>query len=128
MADITTVAQIYDNAGAEITAARIGFNYNAKTGQGIAGQTYVLTVGVGGGAISQAQLNGFVRGITHGASLVTADGTPDAFTVVGIGSFTAASSTSVIVAVQGTGTPSTTTGDYFAAATVAITATFAGLA
>jgi hypothetical protein len=128
MADITTVAQIYDNSGNEITAARVGANYNAKTGQGIAGQTYVLTVGVGGGAISQAQLNGFVRGITHGASLVTADGTPDAFTVVGIGSFTAASSTSVIVAVQGTGTPSTTTGDYFAAATVAITATFAGLA
>jgi hypothetical protein len=128
MADITTVAQIYDNSGNEITAARISYNYNAKTGQGIAGQTYVLTVGVGGGAISQVQLNGFIRGITHGASLVGADTSPDAFTVVGIGSFTAASSTSVIVAVQGTGTPSTTTGDYFAAATVAITATFAGLA
>lgn len=128
MADITTVAQIYDNSGNEITAARIAANYNAKTGQGIAGQTYVLTVGVGGGAISQVQLNGFIRGITQGASLVTADTSPDAFTVVGIGSFTAASSTSVIVAVQGTGTPSTTTGDYFAAATVAITATFAGLA
>ena len=128
MADITAVAQIYNNSGVEITEARIGYNYNAKTGQGIAGQTYVLTVGVGGGAISQAQLNGFIRGITQGASLVGADTSPDAFTVVGIGSFTAASSTSVIVAVQGTGTPSTTTGDYFAAATVAITATFAGLA
>jgi hypothetical protein len=128
MADIFSVAQIYDNSGNQIAAANAGANYNSKTGQGIAGTTHVLTVGVGGGAISQAQLNGFVRGITQGASLVTADLTPDAFTIVGIGSFTAASSTSVVIAVQGTGTPSTTTGDYFAAATVAITATFAGLA
>lgn len=128
MADIFSVAQIYDNSGNQIAAANAGANYNARTGQGIAGQTFVLTVGVGGGAISQAQLNGFIRGITQGASLVGNDTSPDAFTVVGIGSFTAASSTSVIVAVQGTGTPSTTTGDYFAAATVSITATFAGLA
>jgi hypothetical protein len=127
MADIFTTRQTSDNAGNQIAAANAGANYNAKTGQGIAGTTYVLTVGVGGGAISQAQLNGFVRGITQGASLETEDLTPDAFTVVGIGSFTAASSTSVVIAVQGTGTPSTTTGDYFAAATVAITATFAGL-
>jgi hypothetical protein len=127
MADIFSVRQTSDNAGAQIAAANAGANYNAKTGQGIAGTTYVLTVGVGGGAISQAQLNGFVRGISHGD---TSEGTlkTDAFTVVGIGSFTAASSTSVIIAVQGTGTPSTTTGDYFTACTVAITATFAGLA
>jgi hypothetical protein len=128
MADLTSVRQTSDNSGNAITAAYANANYNARTGQGIAGTTHVLTVGVGGGAISQAQLNGFVRGITQGASLVTGDLSPDAFTVVGIGSFTAASSTSVVIAVQGTGTPSTTTGDYFAAATVAITATFAGLA
>jgi hypothetical protein len=127
MADIFTTRQTSDNAGNQIAAANAGANYNAKTGQGIAGTTYVLTCGVGGGAISQAQLNGIVRGIAQGASLQTADTTPDAFTVVGIGSFTAGSSTSVVIAVQGTGTPSTTTGDYFAAATVAITATFAGL-
>jgi hypothetical protein len=126
MADISTVAQTYDNAGSAIVESRPAFNKKAKTGQGIAGTTYVLTVGVGGGAISQAQLDGFVAGISHGD---TSSGTTasDAFTVVGIGSFTAASSTSVIVAVQGTGTPSTTTADYFTAATVAITATFAGL-
>jgi hypothetical protein len=111
-----------------VGSTTVGANHAvAKTGQGIAGTTYVLTVGVGGGAISQAQLNGIVAGIAQGASLQTADTTPDVFTVVGIGAFTAASSTSVVIAVQGTGTPSTTTGDYFAAATVAITATFAGL-
>jgi hypothetical protein len=127
MADISTVAQTYSNAGAAIVASRPAFNKKAVTGQGIGGTTYVLTCGVGGGAISQAQLDGIVTGIAQGASLQTADLSPDAFTVVGIGSFTADSSTSVIIAVQGTGTPSVVTGDYFAAATVAITATFAGL-
>lgn len=106
--------------------AGIGFtlNYDAKTGNGLGPKTTIITMGVGGGAISQAQLNGFVRGITQGASLVTGDTSPDAFTVAAIGAFTAASSTSVVLAVQGTGTVSTTTGDYFAACTVAITATF----
>lgn len=99
-------------------------NAAAKAGNGLGGKTHILTVGVGGGAISQAQLDGFVQGITSGASLQTADTSPDVFTVAGIGAFTAASSTSVVIAVQGTGTPSVVTGDYFAAATVALTATF----
>ena len=126
MADLASVRQTSDNSGNAITAAYVGANKKARTGQGIGGTTYVLTVGVGGGAISQAQLDGFVAGISHGD---TSSGTTssDAFTVVGIGAFTAGSSTEVIVAVQGTGTPSTTTADYFTAATVAITATFAGL-
>ena len=126
MADISTVAQTYSNAGAAIVASRPAFNKKAVTGQGIGGTTYVLTCGVGGGAISQAQLDGIVTGLAQGD---TSSGTTaaDAFTIVGVGSFTADSSTSVIIAVQGTGTPSTTTGDYFTAATVSITATFAGL-
>jgi len=102
----------------------IGQNYKTTTGNGLGPKTYVLTVGVGGGAISQAQLNGIVRGITQGASLVGEAAQVDAFTVAGVGAFTAGSSTSVLLAVQGTGTPSVVTGDYFAAATVAITATF----
>ena len=101
-------------------------NVNKKViaGNGLGGKTTIVTVGVGGGAISQAQLDGIVQGITQGASLQTADATPDAFTVAAVGAFTAASSTSVLLALQGTGTPSTTTGDYYAAATLAITATF----
>lgn len=101
-------------------------NVNKKVtkGTGLGGKTMVVAVGVGGGAISQAQLDGIIEGITYGASLVTADTTPDAFTVAAVGPFTAASSTSVYLVLQGTGTPSTTTGDYFAAATLAITVTF----
>ena len=131
MADLTKNASplyynTYTNAGVGDADSILAANYAAKTGQGIAGTTHVLTVGVGGGAISQAQLDGFVRGISYGD---TSSGTTasDAFTVVGVGPFTAGTSTSVIIAVQGTGTPSTTTGDYFTACTVAITATFAGL-
>ena len=122
MADLSSVYATYTNSGGNGVLVRA--NYAGRSGNGIAGKTHILSVGVGGGAISQAQLDGFVRGITQGASLQNNDLTPDAFTVVGIGAFTAASSTSVVIAVQGTGTPSTTTGEYFAACTVAITATF----
>ena len=37
MADITTVAQIYDNNGAEITAARVGANNYKLLGDGASG-------------------------------------------------------------------------------------------
>jgi hypothetical protein len=124
MADLTngsSVFQTYDNSGTGV--AELGDNYAGKAFNGLSGKLHVLTVGVGGGAISQAQFDGFIRGITRGASLQNNDTTPDVFTVVGTGAFAATSSTSVVIIVQGTGTPSTTTGDYFANATVAITAT-----
>jgi hypothetical protein len=127
MANLSTVYQTYDNSGNGIAGSYLNANYASKTGQGIAGKTTVVTVGVGGGAISQAQLDGIIRGITFGASLVSNATSADAFVVIGVGSFTAGSSTSVVLALNGTGTPSTTTGQYFAAATLAITATFEGL-
>jgi len=104
-------------------------NVNAatRTSNGLGAKTHIISFGVGGGAISQAQMDGFIRGITSGASLVNNDLTPDAFTIAAVGPFTAASSTAVILAVQGTGTPSVTTGDYFAAATVSSTVVFDNL-
>jgi len=127
MANLSTVYQTYDNTGTGIAASYLNANYASKTGQGIAGKTTVVTVGVGGGAISQAQLDGIIRGLTFGASLVSGAAQADAFVVIGVGSFTAGSSTSVVLALNGTGTPSTTGGQYFAANTLAITATFEGL-
>ena len=101
-------------------------NTNAATrsGNGLGGQTIIVTVGVGGGAISQEQMSGIVQGITSGASLVTADASPDAFSVAGVAAFEAGVTTAAVIALQGTGTPSVVTGDYFAAATLAITTTF----
>jgi hypothetical protein len=98
----------------------------AKSGvSGLGAKTYIVTIGVGGGAMSQAQLDGILKGLQAGVSLVNGNAKTDAFTVVGIAdTFTAASSTSAVVAIQGTGTPSTTTGEYYAANTLAITNTF----
>jgi len=137
MADLTTAGsyfQTVDNSGTGIAASKLGFNKKSDDGQGIAGKTTVITVGVGGGAISQAQLDGIIEGLQSGASLVNSNAKSDAFTVVGVAGSSAGAafapgvSTSAILAIQGTGTPNTAdAGEYFAAATVAITATFPGI-
>jgi len=106
-------------------AAVTNTNAAVAAGNGLGGKTTIVTVGVGGGAISQAQMSGIVQGMQAGASLVTADATPDVFTVAGVAAFEAGVTTAAVIAVQGTGTPSVVTGDYFAAATLAITTTFA---
>ena len=106
-------------------AAVTNTNAAVAASNGLGGKTTIVTVGVGGGAISQAQMSGIVQGMQAGASLVTADATPDVFTVAGVAAFEAGVTTAAVIAVQGTGTPSVVTGDYFAAATLAITTTFA---
>jgi len=91
-------------------------NTNAvvRSGNGLGGKTFVVTMGVGGGAISAAQAQGIVTGLGQAG-----------YTIAGVAdTFTAASSTSIVIAIQGTATPSTNTGDYFTAATLSITATF----
>lgn len=98
-------------------AAVTNTNAAVAAGNGLGGKTTIVTVGVGGGAISQAQMSGIVQGMQAGASLVTADATPDVFTVAGVAAFEAGVTTAAVIAVQGTGTPSVVTGDYFAAAT-----------
>jgi hypothetical protein len=100
-------------------------NGKVRAGNGLGGKTTIVSVGVGGGAISQAQLDGIVQGITSGASLVNSNAKTDAFTVAAVGAFEAGVTTSAKLALQGTGTPNTAdAGEYFAAATVAIDATF----
>ena len=124
MADLSngsTVYQTYSNAG--VGVAELGDNYAAKAFNGLSGKLFVVSMGVGGGAISQAQFDGIIRGLTRGASLQDGDTSPEVFTVVGTGAFTAASSTAVTLILQGTEAPSTTTGEYFASATLSITAT-----
>jgi len=98
----------------------------SRSGVNALGKVQIVTVGVGGGAISQAQLDGILAGLQAGRSLQNAATQTDAFTVLGVANtFTAASSTSAVVMIAGTGTPSVVTGDYFASATLAITNTFA---
>ena len=103
MADITTVAQIYDNAGAEITAARVGANRKTKSGQGIAGRTRIINLAKSN--MTQAELDAAVLFLSAGGTA----GTNDAHTVVGVqpltesGVFTAGTTDAVQVAIQGTG-------------------------
>ena len=134
MADLTNgsgIFQTYTNLG--VGVAELGDNKKTDDGQGIGGKTIIVQVGVGGGAISQAQLDGIVNGIAHGKLLVTGGTTADAFTVVGVAGTAAGAafdpgvSTSAILALQGTGTISAVTGDYFAAATLSVLATFPGI-
>ena len=129
MADITTVAQIYDNAGAEITAARASANKKAKSGQGIAGRTRIINLAKTN--MTQAELDAAIQYLQAG----DVAGTNDAHTVVAIqpltesGVFTSGTTDNVQVAIQGTGV-ATMAAD-FGIGTTGVTATliaeFSGL-
>ena len=103
MADITAVAQIYDNAGNEITAARVSANKKAKSGQGIAGRTRIINLA--NSNMTQAELDAALQFLQAGGVA----GTNDAHTIVGVscltesGVFTPGTTDDVQVAIQGTG-------------------------
>jgi len=103
MADITAVAQTYDNSGNEITAARIAANKKVKSGQGIAGRTRIINLAKSN--MSQAELDAAILFLSAGGVA----GTNDAHTVVGVqpltesGVFTTGVTDAVQVAIQGTG-------------------------
>ena len=103
MADITAVAQIYDNSGNEITAARIAANRKVKAGQGIAGRTRIINLA--NTNMTQAELDAAILFLQTGGTA----GTNDAHVVVGVscltesGVFTAGTTDNVQVAIQGTG-------------------------
>jgi hypothetical protein len=80
----------------------IGQNYKTKAGNGLGPRTVIIKLAKGGAAIAQADLDDAVRAIKQGGTY--SGETNDAFTVAGISAFTAASSTAVFLALQGTGT------------------------
>ena len=96
-----------------------------QPGSGSGKTTFIIDVGVGGGAISQAQIDGIVNGLTTGVTLQNPSTETEAYTVIGIESdFSPASSTDCKIMIEGGEAPSTTTGEYFAAATLSVEATF----
>jgi hypothetical protein len=129
MADITAVAQIYDNAGVEIQAARIGANRKVKAGQGIAGRTRIINLAKTN--MTQDELDAAILYLQTGET----SGTDDAHTVVGVscltesGVFTTGVTDAVQVAIQGTGV--CTVGANFGVGSTGVTASlladFAGL-
>ena len=103
MADLTSIAQTYSNAGAAITAAYLPANKLVKAGQGIAGRTRIINLA--NTNMTQAELDAAILFLTRGGVA----GTNDAHTVVGVqpltesGVFTAGTTDAVQVAIQGTG-------------------------
>ena len=127
MADLSNgsnVFQTYSNAGVGI--AELGDNKKSTAGQGIAGATHICTVDLNSsGTFTQAKLDGFLQGLAQGASLVTGDTTPDAFTVVAVKG--AVGDSAITVVAQGTGTPSTTAQEYFADVDITAVTTIPGI-
>jgi hypothetical protein len=103
MADISTVAQTYSNAGGAITESQLAFNKKVKNGQGIAGRTRIINLAKSN--LTQAELDAAILFLQTGGTA----GTNDAHTVVGVscltesGVFTAGTTDDVQVAIQGTG-------------------------
>ncbi len=97
--------------------AGIGFsstNYVTKAGNGLGPRTLIVNlVREDSGALTQANLDAFVKALGNagGSGNGSDQDGPDAFTVAGISTFTAGSTTSVYLALQGTGTFTTDTDD-----------------
>ena len=126
MADLSSVAQAYNNAGVEITAARATANFEQIVNtQGLTGRLIIASVNKGTGDINEAELVALTKALASAGGSGSGDDKngPDAFTVVGITAFDGTDP--MYIALQGTGTLGTSSGDYVADITVAIVADFA---
>jgi len=129
MADLLSIRQTTDNAGAAITAAYAPANKKAKSGNGIAGRTRIINLAKSN--MTQAELDAAIAYLQLGET----SGTDDAHTVVGIscltesGVFTPGTTDDVQIAIQGTGV--LTVGSNFGIGATGVTASlladFAGL-
>jgi len=124
MADLSTVAQAYDNAGAEITAARATANFEQIVNtQGLSGRLLAVSIVKDGGSdMTEAELVAVLKAITQAGGSGNGSDTngPDAFTVVGISDFDGTDPVNVLL--QGTGTLNATPVTNF---TITTTATYA---
>ena len=129
MADLLSIRQTTDNAGAAITAAYAPANKKAVAGQGIAGRTRIINLAKSN--LTQAELDTAIAYLQLGEVA----GTNDAHTVVGVscltdsGVFTPGTTDAVQGAIQGTGV--CTVGADFGVGSTGVTASllaeFAGL-
>ena len=101
--------------------AGIGFgtNYDVKAGNGLGPRTRIFSVNKGTGDHTQAELDALVDAMTTGTTLANS---ADAVTIAGVAG--TVGTDPVHIAVQGTGTVATTSGDYVADITVALVADF----
>lgn len=123
MADLSSVAQAYDNAGAEITAARATANFEQIVNtQGLSGRILECSIVKDAGDMTEAEFVAVLKAITLAGGSGNGSDTngPDAFTVVGIADFDGTDPVQVLL--QGTGTVNTTPVTGF---TLTVSATYA---
>lgn len=123
MADLFNSAVTYTNAGG--AGATLGANYRTTTGQGLAGRTVIVSIAGSGGNVSQAELEGTIRGMTTQSVAGAGVAAADAFTVAGITGTVGAGV--MHLALQGTGVVGTDAADYFTGVTATVVANFPGL-
>jgi hypothetical protein len=128
MADLTNgsgVFQTYNNAGTGV--AELGdnkVNAGGTASNGVGPRTVVVELN-NGGNVSQAELDGFIDGITTASAAGAGVSAADAFTIVAIENVDADDASGPIHAIlQGTGTVGTDAGDYVSGLTVTVVADF----
>jgi hypothetical protein len=116
MADIKSLA---------VGSTTVGANFEQIVNtQGLGGRTIIASVNKGTGDVSEAELVALTKALASAGGSGTGTDTngPDAFTVAGITAFDGTDP--VYIALQGTGTLGTSSGDYVADITVAVVADF----
>ena len=96
-----------------MSAGITAVNYKVTAGQGLGPKTQIVALTVtAGGALSQANLDAFVRAVTmQGGAGATAG--ENAYTVAAISAFTPGTTETVYLALQGTGTFTTDTSNVY---------------
>jgi hypothetical protein len=106
MANVTAVAQTYDNAGAAITASQLGANnYKHAISTSDAGRELIVKI-ASSGTINDAELSAAISEITR--SQGSAGSGDSAFTIAGVGTadgtaFVSGTTADVFLRCQGTG-------------------------
>jgi len=128
MADLTngsSVFQTYDNSGTGV--AELGdnkVNAGGTASNGVGPRTVVVELN-NSGNVSQAELDGFITGITTASAAGAGVSAADAFTIVAIENVDADDNSGSIHAIlQGTGTVGTDADDYGTGVTVSVVADF----
>ena len=104
MADVSSLAQTYSNAGAAVAYATTNYEQIVNT-QGLSGRLLVCTIVKDSGDATEAELVACLKALGNAGGDGTGSdiGGPDAFTVAAVSDFDG--SDPVYVVLQGTGTP-----------------------
>jgi hypothetical protein len=124
MADVSSLAQTYTNAGVAVAYATTNFEQLVNT-QGLSGNFIVASINKGTGSATEAEMVTVLKalGSAGGSGNGSDTNGPDAFTVVGFNAATLGTDPAYVV-LQGTGTLNESSGAYATDITVATVVRF----